>query len=208
MRLLPLIVVLILSAAALDGGVARADLARDSEQHGDVDVAVSVDSSAQSGHADATVRIHARPAVIARLIRSCSEALKLVPGLAACDVLDQAPDDSWQIVRHVENYSWLIPRLTYEFRATWSGEDHVSIERIAGDLRVLKGFWQLDRQGNDTIAHYDVDLAPGVWVPHWMVKWALRHDLPKMLRAVRARAEQLDTANPLAGSDAPSQPAR
>jgi len=54
---------------------------------------------------------------------------------------------------------------------------------------VLKGSWYLQSDGDYTIAHYAVDLAPGFWVPHWIVRAALRRDLPKMLRALRARAE-------------------
>ncbi|HLW25722.1 MAG TPA: SRPBCC family protein, partial [Steroidobacteraceae bacterium] len=144
------------------------------------------------GHAVATVLVHASPSIVAGLIRSCPEMLKLVPGLVECRVLETAPDGSWQIVRHVENYSWLLPKLTYDIRASWEGDRRVSIERVGGDLRVLRGSWQLEPQGDDTLAHYDLDLAPGFWVPRWMVKLALRHDLPKMLRALRARAEQLE----------------
>jgi hypothetical protein len=47
----------------------------------------------------------------------------------------------------------------------------------------------LQGEGDDTIARYNVDLAPGFWVPHWIVRAALRRDLPKMLRALRTRAE-------------------
>ena len=32
-------------------------------------------------------------------------------------------------------------------------------------------------------------VAPGFWVPHWIVRAVLRRDLPKMLRALRTRAE-------------------
>jgi hypothetical protein len=68
----------------------------------------------------------------------------------------------------------------------------VSIERISGDLRVLRGSWELQSDGDYTIAHYAVELAPGFWVPHWIVRAVLRRDLPKMLRALRARAEELE----------------
>jgi Polyketide cyclase / dehydrase and lipid transport len=65
----------------------------------------------------------------------------------------------------------------------------VSIERVSGDLRVLRGSWELQSDGDFTVAHYVVELAPGFWVPHWIVRAVLRRDLPKMLRALRARAE-------------------
>jgi hypothetical protein len=166
-----------------------ADLAKESAQHGDIDVAVSLDSVQQSGSASATVRIHASREVIWSLITSCAEALRLVPGLVACDVKETAPDRSWQRIRHVMDYSWYVPKLIYEIRATYDPPSRVSIERVSGDRLVLKGSWALQSDGDYTIAHYTVNLSPGFWVPQWIVRAALRRDLPKMLRALRARAE-------------------
>jgi ribosome-associated toxin RatA of RatAB toxin-antitoxin module len=166
-----------------------ADLAQESTQHGDLDIAVSLDAGEQSGSASASVRIHARREVVWSLITSCAEALRLVPGLKACDVVETAPDRTWQRIRHVMDYSWYAPKLTYEIRASYDQPSRVSIERISGDLARLRGSWQLQSDGDDTIAHYSVDLAPGFWVPRWLVRGALRRDLPKMLRALRTRAE-------------------
>jgi Polyketide cyclase / dehydrase and lipid transport len=168
---------------------AAADLAKESAQHGDIDVAVSLDANQQSGSASATVRIHASREVIWSLITSCAEALHLVPGLIACDVVETAPDRSWQRIRHVMDYSWYVPKLTYEIRAAYDQPSGVSIERVSGDLLILKGSWALQKDGDYTIAHYAINLAPGFWVPQWIVRAALRRDLPKMLRALRARAE-------------------
>jgi ribosome-associated toxin RatA of RatAB toxin-antitoxin module len=176
--------------------VSAADLAQESAQPGDFEVAVSLDATEQSGSASATVKIHARRQVVWSLITSCAEELKLVPGLVGCEVLETAPDQSWQRIRHVMNYSWLLPRLTFEVRASYDEPSRVSIERISGDLRVLRGSWRLQGVGDDTIAHYTVDLAPGFWVPHWMVRSALRRDLPKMLRALRTRAELVQKQKP------------
>ena len=158
-------------------------------QPNDFDVRVALDATEQSGSASAIVRIHARREVVWSLITSCTEALKMVPGLIGCDVLESAPDRSWQRIRHVLAYSWYVPKLTYEVRANYVEPSRVSIERISGDLRILKGGWTLQSEGEDTLAHYAVELAPGFWVPHWIVRAALRRDLPKMLRALRARAE-------------------
>ncbi len=166
-----------------------ADLAQESAQHGDIDLAVTLDAGEQSGNARATVRIHARREVVWSLITSCAEALHLVPGLVACDVKETAPDRSWQRIRHVLDYSWFVPKLTYEIRASYDQPARVSIERVSGDLRVLRGSWVLESDGDSTIAHYTVDLAPGFWVPRWIMRAALKRDLPKMLRALRTRAE-------------------
>src|SRR5271169_464022 len=173
-----------------------ATLAQESAQHGDIEVRVSLDPAEQSGNASATVRIHARREVVWSLITSCRESVALVPGLVTCDVLETAPDGSWQRIRHVMNYSWFVPKVTYEIRAAYDPPTRVSIERVSGDLRLLRGSWVLNSDGDDTIAHYAVDLAPGFWVPQWIVRSALRHDLPKMLRALRSRAEAMQRQNP------------
>ena len=170
----------------------RADIAKEAEQHGDIDVVVVLDPSGQSGRARATVRIHARREVVWSLIKSCTEALKMVPGLLDCAVLKTAPDQSWQIIRQVLDYSWYVPKLTYEIRATYDDSARISIQRISGDLSVLESSWSLQSDGDDTIAHYAVELAPGFWVPHWIVRLALRRDLPKMMRALRTRAEWVE----------------
>ena len=166
-----------------------ADLAQESSQHGDIDVAVAVDAAEQSGSATATITIRARREVVWSLITSCAEALHLLPGLIACDVIETAPDRSWQRIRHVLDYSWYVPKLTYEFRASYDHPSRISIERLSGDLRVLRASWSFQEDGDFTVAHYTVDLATGFWVPHWIVRAALRRDLPKMLRALRSRAE-------------------
>jgi hypothetical protein len=161
----------------------------DSAQSGDIEVGSSIDSGAQSGSVAATVRIHARRELVWSLVTSCDVALKTVPGLITCEVLDTAPDRSWQLIRHVIDYSWYLPRLTYEMRATYDYPTRVSIERLSGDLSVLKGSWYLESDGDFTVAHYSLYVVPGFWVPHWLMRVALRRDLPRMLRALRARAE-------------------
>jgi hypothetical protein len=173
-----------------------ANLAPELAQHGDVEVSVSLDAAEQSGSADATVKIHAKREIVWALITSCPESLRMVPGLEVCEVLETAPDRSWQRIRHVMNYSWYVPKLAYELRASYDQPSRVSIERTAGDLRTLRGSWVLSSDGDYTLAHYTIDLAPGFWVPHWIVRSALRRDLPKMLRALRARAEAVQSQKP------------
>ena len=178
-------------------GVSRAaDLAAEASSSNDIEISVSLDPSGQSGTASAIVRIHASREAVWSLITSCPESLRMVPGLEVCDVLETAPDQSWQRIRHVMNYSWYVPKLTYVMRATYDPPSKVSIERISGDLRTLRGSWELNSDGDYTIAHYMVDLAPGFWVPNWIVRTALRKDLPKMLRALRSRAEATPSHKP------------
>ena len=188
---------LLIFAVLLATGVSRAaDLAAEASSSNDIEISVSLDPAGQSGSASAIVRIHASRETVWSLITSCPESLRMVPGLEICDVLETAQDQSWQRIRHVMNYSWYVPKVTYVIRATYDPPAKVSIERISGDLRTLRGSWELKSDGDYTIAHYMVDLAPGFWVPNWIVKTALRRDLPKMLRALRSRAEAAPSRKP------------
>jgi hypothetical protein len=135
---------------------AHADLAADAEQHGDIELSVTLDPTAQSGSANASVRIHANRASLWPLLTSCASALRLVPGLAECTVIDTAPDHSWQLIRHVVDYSWYVPKLTFVFRADYRYPERISIRLVSGDLRVLEGSWDLQKDGDFTIAHYSL----------------------------------------------------
>jgi hypothetical protein len=178
------------------GSARAASPAAEASSGSDIEVSVSLDPAEQSGSASATVRIHASRETVWSLITSCPESLRMVPGLEICDVLETAPDQSWQKIRHVMNYSWYVPKVTYVIRAAYNPPTKVSIERVSGDLRTLRGSWELTKDGDYTIAHYMVDLAPGFWVPNWIVRTALRKDLPKMLRALRSRAEAASDRKP------------
>ena len=183
---------LFIFAVLLVSGAARAaKFSADVSAGNDIAISVSLDPAEQTGSASATVRIHASRETVWSLITSCPESVRMVPGLEICDVLETAQDQSWQKIRHVMNYSWYVPKLTYVIRATYDRPAMVTIERISGDLRTLRGSWELKSDGDYTIAHYSVDLAPGFWVPNWIVRTVLRKDLPKMLRALRARAEAM-----------------
>jgi hypothetical protein len=166
-----------------------ADLAQDAEPLGDIEVRVALDSTEQAGTASATVRILAPPEVVWSLITNCKDALAIVPGLVACDVVDQAPDGSWQRIRQVMDYSWYVKKLTYELMMRMERPTRVSVERVSGDLKTMKVTWNLQKVGDYTLASYVIELAPGFWVPHWLVRMALKRDLPKMLRTLRTRAE-------------------
>ena len=191
------------AATWIPTGAARADLAADAEQHGDIDVAVTLDPTAQSGRASAAVKIHADRAAVWSHLTSCAGAKKLVPGLVDCAVIETGPDGSWQIIRHVIDYSWYVPRVHLVFRADYRYPDRISMVRVSGDLRVFDGTWELQEDGDFTIARYSLALAPGFWVPRWVVKAILRHDLPRLLRTLRVLAE-----SPGAPSQSTAQTAR
>jgi len=171
-------------ALLLAGGLSTASpaaVAPGAAQGDDTDVAVV--------QTTATLKIHAPRETVWAMLTSCQEALGMVPGLSDCRVLDTAPDGSWQLIRQVLDYSWYVPKLTYVLRASYGYPAHILIERDSGDLRTLKSSWCLEADGEFTVVHYSLEVTPGFWVPRWLARIALKHDLPKMLRTLRTRSE-------------------
>jgi hypothetical protein len=186
---IPAAALIVMLAGAVHPGAVPAEAAEEAEQPGNIDLKVSLGPAAQSGQASASVRIHADRPTVWSLLTNCANAPRLVPGLLDCAVIATAPDGSWQLIRHEIDYSWYVPRLTFVFRADYRYPAHISIRRVSGDLKVLTASWDLEADGDFTIARYSLAIEPGFWVPHWMVRAALRHDLPKMLGALRSLAE-------------------
>src|SRR4051812_19420642 len=67
----------------------------------------------------AAIRIAAPPEQVFRTLTDCARALKFVPHLKRCAVLETAPDGSWQNVEQQVDYSWLVPRAHYVFHAEY-----------------------------------------------------------------------------------------
>ncbi len=79
----PAIVLSLLLSAGAAAAPASPDMAKDAEQHGDIEVGAALDSAAQSGSVSASVKIHARREVVWPLVTSCEGTLRTVPGLVA-----------------------------------------------------------------------------------------------------------------------------
>ncbi|MFI4891310.1 MAG: SRPBCC family protein [Steroidobacterales bacterium] len=156
---------------------------------------VELEGNGPSIEAHATIRIHASRAAVWAILSSCPEALKIVPGLEACEVLERAPDASWARIRQVMAYSWLLPRVRIEVKASYQQPAAMSFERVGGDLVGLRGAWDLQKDGDYTMARYSLVLESGFWVPHWILRAVMKRDLPKMLQALRRKAESTAPEN-------------
>jgi hypothetical protein len=157
---------------------------------------VEVGDAGPSIKAHASIRIHASRGAIWAILSSCAEALKIVPSLKACNVMERAPDGSWERIWQSMEYFRFLPRVKFEVKVSYLPPASVNFERVSGALVSLRGAWILQAAGADTTAQYDVAVEPGLWVPNWIVRAALKHDLPKMLQALRSEAESTRPENP------------
>lgn len=136
----------------------------------------------------ATVRIDAAPEELWQVMTDCPRAPEFVPGLRSCRVLES--DERTALVEHRARPFSLLPEMTYLFREHREPFRSIRFRRVSGSLKEMEGRWDLRRQGaGRTVVWYTVFLDPGFLVPEWLVRRALRRDLPELLAALKRRVE-------------------
>jgi hypothetical protein len=61
---------------------------------------------------------------------------------------------------------------------------------VSGPIEHMQGSWWLMPQDNGRVLLlYELALDPGLPIPRFLVRATLKRDLPKIMRAVRERAE-------------------
>lgn len=144
-----------------------------------------------AGSFSAAIEIDAPAEHVFRTMTDCAQALKFVPHLTRCVVLETAPDGSWQIILHEVNYQWFMPRVSYVFRADYEPFTRVRFSAVRGDFDVNEGVWELlpRRDGAATVVTYRAQVVPRFFVPRWLALASLKRDLPELLRGLRASCE-------------------
>lgn len=187
--------------AWLDDPTVRKQLAA-----GQVAVRVVLDRDGSLGRVHAAVRIKTTPEVIWQVLTDCEHAASFIPGLKRCTRIRSAPDGSWDIFEQEVKYSWLMPAVTSVFRAEYQRPLRIEFRQISGDLKDEQGTWVLEEELREaaaaspvpladgsaaatTIVEYELYIDPGFWVPRVLLRHSLRSELPAVLSALRARAE-------------------
>ncbi len=139
----------------------------------------------------AAVQVSASPEEVFVALTDCERALRFVPHLKRCAVLDTAADGSWQEVEQQVDYGWLAPRASYVFRAEYKRYSLIRFSHLRGDFHENRGVWQFQPvdNGRATVVTYQARVAPAFYVPKWMMRSMLRRDLPELMRGLRSSAE-------------------
>lgn len=139
----------------------------------------------------AAIQVNATPEQVFLTLTDCAQALKFVPHLKRCAVLETADDGSWQNVEQQVDYGWLTPRANYVFHADYDRFDRIRFSNLRGDFHENRGIWEFRpvKDGAATLVTYEARVAPAFYVPRWMMRNMLRRDLPDLMKGLRARSE-------------------
>jgi hypothetical protein len=86
-----------------------------------------------------------------------------------------------------------IPDFKYTVESHYTACSKVEFHRTAGSFKDFRGFWGLEpvSHGTKTEVTYSMYIDPGFPVPDWLVREAVRMELPNVLTGLRERVTYL-----------------
>jgi len=175
--------------------------AKASLQRGDYFISVWRDKSRADKALDVfgVIDIAATQETIWAIMTDCSRTLEVVTKMTLCEVLETAPDDSWDIRRQKIKVGFLLPKSTSVFRSDYNRPHHIKISLLGGNMKVQEGVWILTALENGkTRVSYQARLRPKFPVPNNLLKRGVREDVPQILINLRTQSEQdqIEVAEP------------
>lgn len=140
--------------------------------------------------ADAAIRIDAEPEAIWDVLTACSVAPEYVPNVVSCRLVETAEDGRSQLFVQTVKPAFFLPSFEHVFRLSYQPYTRIDVNRVSGPIEQMDATWWLLRQsGGWVLAVYSLKVNPGMPVPRFFVRATLKRDLPRVLGAIRGRAE-------------------
>lgn len=141
--------------------------------------------------------IAAPASAIFAVLKACEIAPEYVPNVQSCRRLEQLDGGRAELFVQVIKPIFFIPSFEHVFRLDYTEYSRIDVKRVSGPIAYMEGSWWLLPQDDGRILLvYELALDPGMPIPRFMVRATLKRDLPKVLMAVRERAEAAAAAPP------------
>ncbi len=158
------------------------------------DVIVDSDDRGENRFVVARILIAESPSNVWRVLTNPFEfAGKISPRMKDVEILQDTAERSVMKCK-MEVFPPLIPFISYTVESDYKLNEHVQFKRISGSLKDFSGTWDLESRegGNATEVVYSMHVDPGLPVPQWIIRKAMRMELPRTLIALRRRVENSD----------------
>jgi hypothetical protein len=88
---------------------------------------------------------------------------------------------------------FFLPPIHYTVESKYENHRRISFHALSGDLRDFRGAWEVApaEDGQSAYVTFGMFVQPNLPVPQWLVRHAIRAELPHTLNALRTRVEQL-----------------
>jgi ribosome-associated toxin RatA of RatAB toxin-antitoxin module len=161
---------------------------------------------APEDHADVSSKIFipARPDSVWMLLTDYDHLREYVPNMVESRLLED--HGSVKLIEQVGRGRWFF--FGKKARVVLEVEEHkysrLDFHVVDGDFNVFDGSWQLYPRKGGTLLTYSLSVKPKFFVPGFVVKSVLSHDVPQKLVAIRDRIESQSVQ--LAGAAVPNVP--
>ena len=134
--------------------------------------------------------IDAPAAAIWDVLKACEVAPEYVPNVVSCKKLEEVDDGRAELFVQTVKPVFFMPTFEHVFRLDYVPYTRIDVNRVSGPIAHMQGSWWLLPQDNGRVLLvYELALDPGMPIPRFMVRATLKRDLPKVVAAVRERAE-------------------
>jgi hypothetical protein len=134
--------------------------------------------------------VDAAPQAIWDVLRACDVAPEYVPNVSSCRMLEEVDGGRGELFVQTIKPIFFMPTFEHVFRLDYTPYSRIDVSRVSGPIAHMQGTWWLLPQENGRILLvYELELDPGMPIPRFMVRATLKRDLPKVVAAVRDRAE-------------------
>lgn len=136
------------------------------------------------------VDIAAPPQVIWDILTACQIAPEYVSNVQSCRKLEALDGGRSDLFVQVIKPAFFIPAFEHVFRLDYTPYTRIDVHRVSGPIAHMEGsWWLLPQTDGRTLLVYNLALDPGFPIPRFFVRAMLKRDAPRVLSAVRERAE-------------------
>ncbi len=134
--------------------------------------------------------VDAAPAAIWDVLTACEISPEYVPNVVSCKKIEELDGGRADLFVQTVKPIFFLPTFEHVFRLDYTPYSRIDVNRVSGPIAHMQGTWWLLPQDNGRILLvYELALDPGMPIPRFMVRATLKRDLPKVVGAVRERAE-------------------
>jgi hypothetical protein len=146
------------------------------------------------------IKVRAPPQAIWDVLTACQIAPEYVPNVVSCRSLEIVDEGRAELFVQTVRPAFFLPTFEHVFRLDYEPYERIGVHRVSGPLARMDGDWWLLPQPDGAILLvYELAVDPGLPVPRFFVRATMKRDIPKILTAVRNRAESAAVSGAGAG---------
>jgi hypothetical protein len=134
--------------------------------------------------------VDAPPTAIWKILTACEIAPEYIPNVVSCKKVEELDGGRADLFVQTIKPIFFLPTFEHVFRLDYTPYSRIDVHRVSGPIAYMEGsWWLLPQDSGRILLVYHVAVDPGLPIPRFLVRATMKRDLPKIIMAVRERAE-------------------